>query len=100
MGPDVLNDINTLRMRTQEGFPNFGEVDDVTNFEQIQRGLRCREDEWIYMNRGLDIPGRIKTLADGTLMGPATDEVFMREYIKEWKRLMKAQPKLTIRREP
>ena len=39
MGPDVLNDINTLRMRTQEGFPNFGEVDDVTNFEQIQRGF-------------------------------------------------------------
>ena len=38
MGEDVLNDINTLRMRTQEGFPNFGEVDDVTNFEQIQRG--------------------------------------------------------------
>ena len=100
MGADVLNDINTLRMRTQEGFPNFGEVDDVTNFEQIQRGLRCREDEWIYMNRGLDIPGRIKTLEDGTLKGPATDEVFMREYIKEWKRLMKSQPKLTIRREP
>ena len=100
MGPEVLNDINTLRMRTQEGFPNFGEVDDVTNFEQIQRGLRCQEDEWIYMNRGSDIPGRIKKLDDGTLKGPATDEIFMREYIKEWKRLMKTQPKLTIRREP
>jgi len=100
MGPEVLNDINTLRMRTQEGFPNFGEVDDVTNFEQIQRGLRCQEDEWIYMNRGFDIPGRIKMLDDGTLKGPATDEIFMREYIKEWKRLMKTQPKLTIRREP
>ena len=56
-------------MRTQEGFPNFGEVDDVANFEQIQRGLRCREDEWIYMNRGLGIPGRIKTLEDGTHHG-------------------------------
>jgi len=26
--------------------------------------------------------------------------VFMREYIKEWKRLMKATPKLAVRREP
>jgi hypothetical protein len=52
------------------------------------------------MNRGFDIPGRIKKLDDGTLKGPATDEIFMREYIKEWKRLMKTQPKLTIRREP
>jgi phenylpropionate dioxygenase-like ring-hydroxylating dioxygenase large terminal subunit len=100
IGEDALNDINTLRMRTQEGFPNFGEVDDVTNFEQIQRGLRCQEDEWIYMNRGFGIPGRIRTMDDGTIKAPATDEMFMREYIKEWKRLMKAEPGLTIRREP
>jgi hypothetical protein len=100
IGEEVLNDINTLRMRTQESFPNFGEVDDVTNFEQIQRGLRCEEDEWIYMNRGLGIPGRIHTLGDGTIKAPATDEMFMREYIKEWKRLMKAEPALTIQREP
>jgi hypothetical protein len=53
-----------------------------------------------YDPRSANTRGRIKTLEDGTLMGPATDEVFMREYIKEWKRLMKAQPKLTIRREP
>src|SRR5919197_2644708 len=98
LGEEVLTDINALRMRTQEGFPNFGEVDDVTNFEQIQRGLMCPEDEWIYMNRGLDIPGRIQTLPDGTIKGPATDEVFMREYIREWKRLMKAEPNIAIER--
>ena len=86
-------------MRTQEGFPNFGEVDDIANFEQIQRGLDCIEDEWIYMNRGLGIPDRIETLADGTIKGPATDELFMREYIQEWKRLMKADPNLAIQRE-
>jgi phenylpropionate dioxygenase-like ring-hydroxylating dioxygenase large terminal subunit len=100
IGEDALNDINAIRMRTQEGFPNFGEVDDITNFEQIQRGLRCIEDEWIYMHRGLGIPGRIKTLDDGTIKGPATDELFMREYIREWKRLMKAEPDIAIRREP
>jgi phenylpropionate dioxygenase-like ring-hydroxylating dioxygenase large terminal subunit len=99
LGEEVLTDINALRMRTQEGFPNFGEVDDIANFEQIQRGLDCIEDEWIYMNRGLGIPDRIHTLDDGTVKGPATDELFMREYIREWKRLMKAEPNLAIQRE-
>lgn len=99
LGEDVLNDVNTLRMRTQEGFPNFGEVDDLTNFEQIQRGLQCIEDEWIYMNRGLGIPDRLQRLEDGTIKGPATDEIFMREYIREWKRLMKAEPNIAIQRE-
>jgi len=97
---DAVDEINALRMRTQEGFPNFGEVDDVANFEQIQRGLQCLEDEWIYMNRGLGIPDRVQTLSDGTIRAPATDEMFMREYIKEWKRLMKAQPNLAVQREP
>ena len=100
LGEEALADINALRMRTQEGFPNFGEVDDLTNFEQIQRGLKAPEDEWIYMHRGLGIPGRIHTLEDGTVEGPATDELFMREYIREWKRLMKAQPRIAIQREP
>ena len=100
LGCDAVRDINALRMRTQEGFPNFGEVDDVANFEQIQKGLDCIEDEWVYMNRGLGIPGRIKTEADGSITAPATDEAFMREHLGHWKRLMQATPKLTIKREP
>jgi phenylpropionate dioxygenase-like ring-hydroxylating dioxygenase large terminal subunit len=100
LGEEVLTDINALRMRTQEGFPNFGEVDDLANFEQIQRGMSCLEDEWIYMHRGLGIPGRIQTLKDCTIKGPATDELFMREYIREWKKLMKAEPNIAIQREP
>jgi len=93
------DDVNALRMRTQEQFPLFGEVDDLTNFEEIQRGLDCIEDEWIYMHRGLGLPDRFTTNPDGTITGPATDEVFMREYIKEWKRLMEAEPRLTVARE-
>ena len=81
-------------------FPNFGEVDDIANFEQIQRGLMALEDEWVYMNRGLGIPGRIKTHEDGSITAPATDEAFMREHFKEWKKLMKARPNLAIQREP
>lgn len=97
---ETIDDINALRMRTQEGFPNLGEVDDISNFEQIQVGLACLEDEWVYMNRGLGLPDRFRTDEQGVIYGPATDEVFMREYIKEWKRLMKAEPHLVVRREP
>jgi phenylpropionate dioxygenase-like ring-hydroxylating dioxygenase large terminal subunit len=92
--------VNALRMRTQESFPNFGEVDDAANFEQIQRGLAAQEDEWVYMHRGLGIPGRIRVAEDGVITAPATDEVFMREYLKEWKRLMQSRPHLVVRREP
>ena len=61
---DALHLINALRMRTQEGFPNFGEVDDLANFEEIQRGLAAFEDEWVYMHRGMDIPGRTVDLGE------------------------------------
>src|SRR5437660_527218 len=81
----AVDEVNALRMRTQEQFPNFGEVDDLANFEEIQRGLAC--------------PGRVKTDEHGTVTAPATDEAFMREYIKEWKRLMQATPRLVVQRE-
>ena len=99
LGPDAVRDINALRMRTQEQFPNFGELDDLANFEQIQKGLECIEDEWVYMNRGAGIPGRVKVEADGCITAPSTDEAFMREHFKEWKRLMKTQPNMQVKRE-
>jgi hypothetical protein len=94
----ALDDVNALRMRAQEAFPNFGEVDDAVNFEEIQRGLAACEDEWVYMHRGLGIPGRVRTEPDGSLKAPATDEVFMREHMKEWKRLMRTEPKISVLR--
>lgn len=94
----AVDDINAMRMRTQESFPNFGEVDDLTNFEEIQHGLQVIEDAWVYMHRGLDLSDRFTHLDDGTIKGPATDEVFMREYMKEWKRLMTAEPTLALQR--
>ena len=91
--------INALRMRTQESFPNFGEVDDLANFEQIQVGLACEEDEWVYMHRGHNIPNRIHVDNDGIIRGPATDEVFLRETYKYYRRLMTSEPTLSITRE-
>ncbi len=91
--------VNALRMRTQEQFPNFGEVDDLMNFEEIQVGLAAQEDEWVYMHRGLGLPERYSADSDGVLTGPATDEVFMRETYKYYKSLMQCQPNIAILRE-
>jgi phenylpropionate dioxygenase-like ring-hydroxylating dioxygenase large terminal subunit len=90
--------VNAIRMRTQESFPNFGEVDDAANFEEIQKGLAAVEDEWVYMHRGLGVAGRVQQLPDGSLRAPATDEVFMREHMKVWKRLMSSRPSLVAKR--
>ena len=95
----AVGDINAIRMRTQEGFPNFGEVDDLMNFEQIQVGLQAEEDEWAYTHRGLGLPDRFSVDAAGTIKGPATDEVFLREYFKEYRRLMTTEPDIQIARE-
>lgn len=93
-------DLNALRLRTQENFPVFGEVDDLTNFEEIQKGLAVQEDEWVYMHRGMGIAGRVRTDARGIVTAPATDEIFMRLYLQHWKELMKSNPRLETRREP
>lgn len=94
----VVDEVNALRMRTQEAFPNFGEVDDAVNFEEIQKGLAACEDEWVYMHRGLGIPGRVQTAADGSLKAPATDEAFMREHMRVWQNLMGTVPAIEILR--
>jgi phenylpropionate dioxygenase-like ring-hydroxylating dioxygenase large terminal subunit len=94
----TVDQVNALRMRTQEAFPNFGEVDDMMNFEHIQRGLGIEEDPWVYMHRGLGVPDRIKVEAGGIVTGPATDELFMREMYKEYRRLMKLDPTLNATR--
>ena len=92
----TVDAINALRMRTQESFPNFGEVDDLANFEQIQEGLLAEEDEWVYMHRGLGLPERFQIDDDGVITGPPTDEVFMREHMQAWKRLMMSEPRIAI----
>jgi len=52
------------------------------------------------MNRGYGIEGRIRVEADGSITAPSTDEAFMREHFKEWKRLMRSKPNIQIKREP
>lgn len=88
---DVPEWINTLRMRTQEDFPSFGEPDDLANFEECQRGLRIPELEWVLMNRGHGVPQRQDVEDNGVVTGPVTDELVMRGYLHHWAALMDAE---------
>ena len=75
-------------MRSQEDFPAFGEPDDMTNFEECHLGLTIPEVEWVNTGRGLGVPGRQTIDERGVITGPVTDELHIRNYFQEWKRLM------------
>jgi phenylpropionate dioxygenase-like ring-hydroxylating dioxygenase large terminal subunit len=85
----VPPEINTIRMRTQEDFPAFGEPDDQANFEEVQRGLAAPEAEWVFMHRGLDVPDWQEVGPDGVVSSAATDELHMRQYYATWLDLMR-----------
>jgi len=91
----VPEEINVLRMRTQEDFPNFGEVDDCANFEACQQGLAIPELEWIDISRHLHT-GVERVDAQGVVTGPISDDLHFRAYYQEWKRLMSAELNLSV----
>lgn len=95
---DADNEMQSIRMRTQEDFPIMGEMDDASNFEECQHGMEsCPEDEWIDISRHYET-GKDITDDTGSVAGPVTSERHMRAYFKEWLRLMSAEPTLTIQK--
>ncbi|MEQ8719565.1 MAG: Rieske 2Fe-2S domain-containing protein [Acidimicrobiales bacterium] len=78
----VPDEVNLLRMRIGEDFPNFGEVDDLVMFERCQEGLAVAEMEWVDMSRGIwrggDGPDGRPTTA------PSTDEMTLRAFWRRW----------------
>ena len=88
------DEVNELRMRIAEDFPNFGEVDDFENFERQQLGLSIPEIEWIDTSRGLAVD-RSWVDKRGIRTTPVTDDAPLRGYHEEWKRLMTAEMNLT-----
>ena len=90
----VPEEINVLRMRTQEDFPNFGEVDDCANFEGLPAGPRDSGDR---VDR-YQPPSAYRRGADrraGRRHRPnQRRSPLPRLTIKEWKRLMSTELKL------
>ena len=83
---NLPDEVNAMRMRTQEDFPMFGEVDDVENFESCQAGLGIPEAEWVDCSRHLHSEREVVDI-DG-IRAPVTSDITMRTFYKEWKRLM------------
>ena len=81
-------EINAIRMRMQEDFPSFGEVDDTAQFESCQHGLQdVPEMEWVDIRRHMsDAAARIDS--DGRLCEPVTSDMHMRCYYAAWRELM------------
>lgn len=93
---DADDATNAIRLRTQEDFPIMGEMDDSANFEECQRGLlNSPEDEWVDISRHHET-GKDVTDEQGLVVGPVTSELHMRAYYAQWKRLMAAEPILSV----
>lgn len=72
-----------LRLRIGEDFPNFGDPDDIENWERAQRGLELvPEVEWLHTGRGVE--GE-----EGTNQYDVTNEGPMRAYHREWLKFMR-----------
>jgi phenylpropionate dioxygenase-like ring-hydroxylating dioxygenase large terminal subunit len=81
-------EINATRMRMQEDFPSFGEVDDTAQFESCQRGMEdVPELEWIDISRHMrtDV-GRLDD--DGLWREPISSDLHLRCYYDAWRRIM------------
>jgi phenylpropionate dioxygenase-like ring-hydroxylating dioxygenase large terminal subunit len=84
------DEVNALRMRMQEDFPSFGEVDDTAQFEACQAGMEnVPEMPWIdirrHMETGVGAPGD-----DGIWTEPISSDQHMRCYFEAWRRAMNA----------
>lgn len=79
-------ELNAVRLRIAEDFPNFGEVDDVDMWEHIQQGLQIPEVEWIDMSRGLHTD-RLDP-ATGQVWGKVTSDTGMRGYYRQYHSMM------------
>ncbi len=82
------DEVNAVRMRMQEDFPSFGEVDDTAQFEACQTGMdSVPEMEWVDISRHIGT-GAGKMAEDGIWTEPVSSDQHMRAYYGAWRRIM------------
>lgn len=80
-------ELNAIRMRTQEDFPIMGEVDDVANFESCHEGLETMpEVEWVDISRHMSEQDEVDYTS--VIENKPTSEIHSRSYFYAWCRLM------------
>ncbi len=84
------DEVNAIRMRMQEDFPSFGEVDDTAQFEACQAGMEnVPEMEWIDIRRHMDTD-TARWDQGGILTDVTSSDLHLRTYHAEWRRIMNA----------
>jgi nitrite reductase/ring-hydroxylating ferredoxin subunit len=84
------DEVNALRMRMQEDFPSFGEVDDTAQFEACQAGMEgVPEMPWIDIRRHMN-SGAGHLGDDGIRTEPISSDQHMRCYLEAWRHTMNA----------
>ena len=82
------DEVNAIRMRMQEDFPSFGEVDDNAQFEACQEGMtNVPEMEWIDVRRHM-ATDRQDLDRTGVATGAPSSELHLRTYHEAWRRIM------------
>jgi hypothetical protein len=82
-------EINAIRMRMQEDFPSFGEVDDTAQFESCQYGLAgVPELEWVDISRHMATGVGLVDETDGLWREPISSDLHMRCYFAAWRHIM------------
>ena len=92
----AAEEVNQLRMRVAEDFPNFGEIDDMESFERCWEGLQAPEVEWIMMHRGLHRQPETDPAEDGVRKVTTTDEEPMRNYLSAYRSIMEQEMSFVV----
>lgn len=90
------DEVNLLRMRIAEDFPNFGEIDDMESFERCWEGLQAPEAEWIMMHRGMHNPPETVKGEEGVFKVTTTNEEPMRNYLAAYRQVMEREMSLVV----
>jgi len=84
-----LPELTEGRLRTHEWFfgpGGFGQPDDTEMFVRVSQGLRAKSVDWVDLSRGRSRERNEK----GTRVAPIVDEITLRGFYDQWKKLMTA----------
>ena len=91
VSPRHPDEVDSLRLRVEEDFTNFGTPDDLAMFERAQQGLAVEEVEWVDISRGVHLDDERRG-SDGVVTGPITSEAPARGFWDAWVAALDGHP--------
>jgi phenylpropionate dioxygenase-like ring-hydroxylating dioxygenase large terminal subunit len=91
----VPEQVNRLRVRSEEDFNNVGSRDDSDIMERVQHALETiPEMEWLDLTRGMN---RQTVSPNGVITSNKTDDTAIRGAYSHWLTLMNKEPRTAVR---